>query len=203
MIAVTNSWFDTNVRGLWEKHLLPRKDQLHEKGPMRYLELGVGDGQSMLWVLENLLTDSADRAVGVDPYKPKRRWLVKEIAAIREAALTNLGPAIEAGKAALLEKHSFDAMIKLCAELQGHYDRELFGLIYVDGDHAAWSCLEDMTLGWRLLRPGGVMVVDDTHRVWLHARPLVRFAVEAFERCYETQYEPLYSYSRQRAYVKL
>jgi glycosyltransferase involved in cell wall biosynthesis/predicted O-methyltransferase YrrM len=38
---------------------------------------------------------------------------------------------------------------------------ERFDLIYVDGDHAAASVFADAALAWRLLRPGGILVIDD------------------------------------------
>lgn len=40
-------------------------------------------------------------------------------------------------------------------------DGEQFDLIYIDGSHKCIDCYTDMALGWRLLRKGGVMAVDD------------------------------------------
>jgi len=37
-----------------------------------------------------------------------------------------------------------------------------FDLIHVDGDHTYEGCLHDMELCWPAVKPGGVMVVDDT-----------------------------------------
>jgi hypothetical protein len=36
-----------------------------------------------------------------------------------------------------------------------------FDFIYIDGDHNAKAVLEDMILSWRLLKIGGIMLVDD------------------------------------------
>jgi hypothetical protein len=36
-----------------------------------------------------------------------------------------------------------------------------FDFVYVDGDHLALSVLEDMVMSWRLLKVGGLLLVDD------------------------------------------
>ena len=36
-----------------------------------------------------------------------------------------------------------------------------YDFIYIDGCHNALDCYADMVLGWALLRPGGVLAVDD------------------------------------------
>lgn len=39
--------------------------------------------------------------------------------------------------------------------------KEKFDMILVDGDHSADGCTIDMVNAWRLLNPGGIMLVDD------------------------------------------
>lgn len=36
-----------------------------------------------------------------------------------------------------------------------------FDFYYVDGSHVAPDVMADAVLGWRLLKPGGIMVFDD------------------------------------------
>lgn len=36
-----------------------------------------------------------------------------------------------------------------------------YDYVYVDGDHSAAGALFDMTVAWRLVRLGGLMVIDD------------------------------------------
>lgn len=198
-MPATNAWFDKRTRPLWDRHLLPLIEQLHgAENRMFYLELGVGDGQSMLWMLNHLLLRPNDRAVGVDPYTPKRSHKAEASAAMRAAAEANLAPYLE--RARLLPCSSFDFLVQAVAK-QGSIATP--DAIYVDGDHAAPSALEDMVLSWRLLRTGGVMIVDDVHRRWSGRRPQVREAVQAFEAAYETRFKWLYREPRQVAYVKV
>jgi predicted O-methyltransferase YrrM len=64
-------------------------------------------------------------------------------------------------------------------------------LIYVDGDHKAAEVLEDMVLGFKLLKIGGVMLCDDSVS-WVYTnehkeKPLQyspRLAVDSFIHCY-------------------
>lgn len=46
---------------------------------------------------------------------------------------------------------------------------QTYGLINVDGDHSYEGALKDMTHVWPLLRPGGLMLVDDMS--FAHVRP--------------------------------
>lgn len=45
-------------------------------------------------------------------------------------------------------------------------EQRVFDLIYVDGSHEAYDVLVDACLGWKLLRPGGVILFDDYY--WVH-----------------------------------
>ena len=63
-------------------------------------------------------------------------------------------------------------------------------LIYVDGDHRAGEVLDDMVLGFKLLKVGGVMLCDDSvswcytdkhNQKPLHYSP--RLAVDSFIQC--------------------
>ena len=37
----------------------------------------------------------------------------------------------------------------------------MYDFIYIDGDHTAFAVLEDMVLSWKLLKIGGMLLVDD------------------------------------------
>jgi predicted O-methyltransferase YrrM len=37
-----------------------------------------------------------------------------------------------------------------------------YDLIYIDGSHFPADVLEDAVLSWRLLKPGGMLIFDDT-----------------------------------------
>ena len=51
-----------------------------------------------------------------------------------------------------------DSVDRLCELIEAG---QQFDFIYVDGSHKCLDCYGDMILGWQLLRPGGVLAVDD------------------------------------------
>lgn len=198
----TSRWFSRDVLPLWERHLLQR-------APLKsYLEIGVSEGQSLLWAFENLLAPDG-HAIGVDNYTAKRQKNIPEMQANRERCLRNTAGARETGRLELIEWPSKNVLLSWCADkhdyfnASSHDEHQSFDLIYVDGSHWAWDALPDIVLSWELLTVGGVLIVDDVHRIVHRAKPLVRPAAEAFEHCYETRYSELYRSARQRAYVKM
>lgn len=69
----TKTWFwrperagEETMRDTFEKWILPRKQEIN-----RYLEIGCCEGQSLIWMLENVLQNGG-YAHGVDPYKNRK-----------------------------------------------------------------------------------------------------------------------------------
>jgi hypothetical protein len=59
------NWFTWNIP-VWEVVLSPFKG----KPDIQYLEVGLYEGRSALWVLENVLTHPSARLTGIDPFGP-------------------------------------------------------------------------------------------------------------------------------------
>lgn len=190
------AWFERDVKPIWDQYLLTNQvwAKLPTKRPLRYVEIGVAAGDSLIWCLENL---RLDLAVGIDPYiAPKRRMQPSYDAYKREAAqrLENY-----AGRVALVYESSDVWLMKQCSlKDHGFYD-----MLLVDGDHNGIPALTDMVLGWRLLNVGGIMVVDDIHRRWLHGRSKVREAWRAWCDVYEDGYEFVFREPHQAAVRKI
>ncbi len=72
-----------------------------------------------------------------------------------------------------IKAKSADALPKLPSES--------FDAIYVDGDHRAGPVLLDLACCWRLLKPQGIMILDDY--LWELDKPLVdrpQLAIDLF-----------------------
>lgn len=110
---------------------------------LHYLEVGVFEGRSLLWMFENVLTHPTSTATAIDVF-------AGDYAATFDDNLAAAGVA--------------DRVTKLV----GPSARELrklsgadYHIIYIDGSHTADDVLLDAALCWDLLAPGGLLVFDD------------------------------------------
>jgi predicted O-methyltransferase YrrM len=120
---------------------------LHESAA-RTIEIGLGYGISALFVCEGLIAEGHDASVHVviDPHQATR--------------FANLGLQFldEAGVADLVEHHPEESQIVLPRLLAAS---ETFDLAFVDGNHRFEWFLVDLFFLGRLVRPGGVVFIDD------------------------------------------
>jgi len=128
----------------WFTHHTPHWAALLEpyrgKPDVHYLEVGVWEGRSFFWMLDNVLTHPTSSATGIDIF-------------VHEHLVENLERSGAGDRAEILQGYSQVELRKLPAET---YD-----VIYIDGSHTADDVLEDMVLAWPLLEPGGLMILDD------------------------------------------
>jgi hypothetical protein len=143
--AGTEEFFGSKA-AVWEKALESYKG----KPDIRYLEIGVFEGQSCLWMLENVLTHPTARMTGIDPFLEGRDVPGKSS---RDIFYSNLKLSGLEEKVEVIEGFSQIELHKL--------PLESFDIIYIDGSHDATDCLEDAVLSWRLLRAGGILIFDD------------------------------------------
>jgi len=169
----TMDWFTMNIP-VWEKVLEPYKD----KPNIRYLEIGVSEGRSLLWMLDNVLTHRTARATAID-------------IEIRKALLDNLRISGSKRKVKLIKGRSQEKL--RCLKSNS------FDLIYIDGSHVAADVLVDAVLSWPLLRDSGLVIFDDY--MWesgsrpLEMRP--QAAIDAFMTVHRNDLEIIHS-GRQR-----
>jgi predicted O-methyltransferase YrrM len=128
-------WFTHNIP-LWAGLLQPYMGM----PGIQYLEVGLWEGRSFVWMLDHVLTDSDSHATGVD-------------IEVLDNLLQNIELSGAADRVTMLEGSSQIVLRTLPPESQD--------LIYIDGSHISADVLEDMVLSWRLLKPGGLMILDD------------------------------------------
>ncbi|GMI43393.1 hypothetical protein TrCOL_g9684 [Triparma columacea] len=126
----------------WSKWLLDLPAMEALPGGPRVLEIGVFEGRTSTWLLENL---PSARYLGVEPF-PNSNLRVNLNAVTRNVPGSSIvmveAPASKALPDLITEGHKFD-------------------LVYVDGDHSEGGALWDAMLGWELLAVGGIMIFDD------------------------------------------
>src|SRR5918992_1376202 len=131
-----------------------------DEGAERTIEVGLALGMSALFLCQAVLPRGG-RHVAIDPFQ-RDSWNGAGLRTLREAGVEDL---VE-----VIEEESQLALPRLVSE-----GRE-FDLAFVDGDHRFEGVFLDLYFMTRLVRPGGLVVVDD---MWM---PAVRTAVAYVEK---------------------
>lgn len=132
----TQDWTSKNIP-LWEEFLPSYKD----KPDVHLLEIGVWEGRSALWFLENILTGDGATYTGIDLNES-------------ENLKKNFASSSYKDRMTFIQGHSNQI-------LKSEFKDRSFDIIYVDGDHRSYGVVEDAILAWPLLKVGGVMIFDD------------------------------------------
>jgi predicted O-methyltransferase YrrM len=113
----------------------------------RTIEVGLGYGISALYICEGLLTNTRRALhVAIDPHQATR---------FADCALQFLS---DAGVLELVEHHCDESQIVLPLLLGARHE---FDLAFVDGNHRFDGIFVDLVYLGRLVRPGGIVFVDD------------------------------------------
>ena len=141
------------------------RDRVIEEGALRTFETGLGYAISTLFICEGLITNAGDAThVSIDPFQMEAGpW---HSTAYRGLGLRTLE---EAGVRGLVEFHEQESQIVLPRLLE---QGRTFDLGFIDGNHRFEAVFLDLVYAGRLVKEGGVVVVDDTHL------PAIRRAVE-------------------------
>lgn len=173
----TEDWFSKNIP-VWKRVLSPYLGQPN----LRYLEIGVYEGMSVLWMLENVLTDETAHLTGIDPF----------LGDYKQRFSTNLKLSGYSEKTSIVE--GFSQVVLRDLPL-GSFD-----IIYIDGSHASRDLLEDAVLSWRLLKEGGILIFDDYR--WLGLGSPCQFdsaadspktAIDSFTVCFRDELEVIHN----------
>ena len=142
------NWFKITAEENFKSQLMP----LAGKFGLKFLQIGAFTGNASVWLVDNILTqrnsvlEDVDTWSGSDEQEHKEMdWLdVERTYDSRIAFRPNV------------IKYKMDSK-----EFLRSIEKVTFDFIYIDGDHTAEGVLQDAVLGWRLLKPGGIMAFDD------------------------------------------
>jgi predicted O-methyltransferase YrrM len=134
----------------------------------RTIEVGLALGMSALFLCQAVV-ERGGRHVAIDPFQ-RESWNGAGLRTLREAGVEDL---VE-----VIEEESQLALPRLVSEGRD------FDFAFVDGDHRFEGVFVDLYYMTRLVRPGGLVVVDD---MWM---PAVRTAVAYVERNLAARLEP-------------
>jgi predicted O-methyltransferase YrrM len=136
------------------------RDLAAAEGASQTIEVGLALGMSALFLCQAVL-ERGGRHVAIDPYQ-EESWSGAGLRTLREAGVDD--------RVEVIEEESQLALPRLIQ------DGREFDFAFVDGDHRFEGVFLDLYFMTRLVRPGGVVVVDD---MWM---PAVRLAVAYVER---------------------
>jgi predicted O-methyltransferase YrrM len=176
----TQDWFSRSIPS-WQ-FLLSRITQ--KRPHLRVLEVGVFEGKSTCWLLENFCKSPESAIVAIDSFQGGIEHKGMELATLRARFESNIAAVGSAAKVEIREGYSLPQLVRLVAE-----GTEPFDFISIDASHQAPDVLGDAVLGFQLLNPGGVMAFDDY--LWSPMRPgtenpllLPKAAIDAFTTLY-------------------
>jgi predicted O-methyltransferase YrrM len=144
------------------------RDLAIAEGAERTVEVGLALGMSALFLCEAVLRRGG-RHTAIDPFQ-RESWNGAGLRTLREAGVHDF---VE-----VIEEESQLALPRLVAE------GRRFDFAFVDGDHRFEGVFLDLYYLTRLVKPGGLVVVDD---MWM---PAVRAAVAYVERNLGVALEP-------------
>lgn len=141
------------------------------KPNLRYLEVGVYEGGSLVWILENVLTSPSSQAIAIDTF--------------RDSTESNFNNNIK-----LSGKRKQVKLIKGYSQEKLRYlPLNTFDIIYIDGSHSASDVLEDAILSMRLLKSGGILIFDDYGHGYHHPYIEVAPAIDVFYKLYGKKFK--------------
>ena len=182
----TQDWFSNRIPQ-WGEWFAPYRGKVdpHAKRERisRGIEIGVFEGRSAVWFLENILTAYESRLFAIDTFAGAADQIAAglDCSKMRKTFEKNMRKFKD--KVRIFAEPSQTALLKL----HGKFD-----FVYIDGSHTAADVLTDAILSWRLLEIGGTMVFDDY--AWRQAEEPHECpypAIDAFLYCFNGKYERL------------
>ena len=150
--SFTQDWFSRSIPS-WTLIL----NKLSERTThLRILEVGVFEGRSTCWLLQNHCKTPESSIVAIDSFQGGIEHQGMELGTLRKRFEANIATVESPTQVEIREGFSLPQLAKLIAE---GYQR--FDFISIDASHQAPDVLGDAVLGFELLKPSGVLAFDD------------------------------------------
>lgn len=171
----TIDWFTQHIP-VWEAALEPFRG----KPDIQYLEVGLYEGRSAIWMLENILTHPTARMTGMDIFD----------GTFKERYFANIERSGLADKVNTITGYSQIVLRSL--------PLNSFDIVYIDGSHSEDDVLEDAVLSWRLLKENGVLIFDDYQLYGRYSDnpSFPKIAIDPFVRCFGEHLEVIHNSSQ-------
>ncbi|CAF9943000.1 MAG: hypothetical protein ALECFALPRED_010418 [Alectoria fallacina] len=186
-----HSWFDQDVRPVWEKLLIA--DPIRIRGIKRnILEVGSFEGASTTWILDHLMTHPDSQMTAIDTFEGGMEHLdpdqvyAYDVSTLESRFRSNTSKCEHVNKLRVMKAKSDDALLHLRRE------GARFDFIYIDASHVAIDVLHDAVICWRMLDVHGTMVFDDlTWKGYMEDCYNPRIAIKSFLKCVPQETEAM------------
>ncbi len=175
-------WFTGNIPK-WQAIVVPHLKSI--KRPIKALEIGVFEGRSALWTLENILTHPKSQMWLVD------NWTRKSVNSKKTCwhnfmhnmhIYKKLHPDVPEKKVSVC-KGKISTMLRNSPEISSNK----FDFIYIDVHGDSTDILEQCVLAWDLLSNEGILVIDDYTSSVEHDGSCLKQGIDAFLDIYATR----------------
>lgn len=160
------------------RHVLPRT--VH-----RYLEVGTWAGASLFWMLHH---KRPTEAIAIDPYPADRKRSQEHNRELGATVRRLWHEHYRETEGRLIEVPSERAL----PELLSTRGPGAFDLVYIDGSHHGADVFFDAAVGSRLVRPGGLLILDDFRAARRGNVQGLRLAVDAFYRAHADDFRVVF-----------
>lgn len=181
----TTDWFSGNIP-IWNQVLA----KFTVSPDLSFLEVGSWEGRSTCWLLDNILTDPSSTITCIDTFEGSiehgSMGLEEHIRSLEDIFNHNIE---RTGKAQQVKKLKGLSQSWLCQLPVNSFD-----FYYVDGSHIATDVLADAVFGWRLLKPGGIIIFDDYEWGGYRDQPTLhpKLGIDSFLSTFQDQVRILY-----------
>ena len=190
MIQLTpgEKWFEEHKRR-WEDTIKPI---FNAREYCRALEIGIWEGGSACWILNELCggDNEMNELVCIDHFDlmktdaGRSRWETFQ----ENLSLTGLSDRVRT-----IPEFSTPALFKLMYEM-GNQNQTGFNFVYIDGSHRSDDTLLDAEMAWRMASKSCVLVFDDYE--WNQAKENTiehpKAGIDAFLTTHRDEYRMLY-----------
>jgi predicted O-methyltransferase YrrM len=152
------------------------------KPDVRGLEIGVFEGRSLQWWMQNILTDSSSTLVAIDPFAAKFADNLEKLKADpSNYSRVNFRP--ETGQMGM-------------AKMIARGESGTIDFCYIDGGKEPHNILQTSTMAWLLCKPGAIIIWDDYE--WAHREDMghavdsddpPKVGIDAFLMAHKGKYE--------------
>jgi len=192
----TCNWFLNRNLPTFREYVYPK----WQGKPITYLEIGVFEGMSMVWMLQHVLTHMDSKAVGIDPWLITAKLSAEEMGDVMTRATKNTSTFRWQGVCSLICGNSIEVLTRMLR--RGGFEgikKNSVDICMIDGDHTAPAVLENSRKCLKLMKPGGWMLFDDVENQ-IEKNDHVKQGLESFRENYKDQVKLIWKHKFMECY---